>query len=156
MTYLEANALDILFKTLLESENAGELPDEILDKIDANKEELDLDVEDIETTKRVFISQLGHVITRPGGKKDIILSNKKEKEAFLEALGAFMQEKVDHEVIKFTEEEFKTLKEISGFNDDILAGIEEILVEKPVKLNLEVKPERKVRKSRKSTNNKGE
>ena len=95
MTYLEANALDILFKTLLESENAGELPDEILDKIDANREELDLDVEDIETTKQVFISQLGHVITRPNGKKDIILSNKEEKEAFLEALGAFMQEEVN-------------------------------------------------------------
>lgn len=155
MNYKESQLLYTIIGGVLQSENVVGFSAPLLERLETYFNELEMDYEDIGSTKIFLLSQFGE----QGEDGKILLRDKKEKEKYDENFKYFMELDVDHGGIDFSEDEWKEFTEVSGLPQDVLEGARPLMLKKeeeaPVKepkkeIGLLLKEERKPRKSKKN------
>lgn len=157
MNYKDSQLLYTVLGGVLQSENVVGFSHLLLEKLENYFNELQLDYEDVGSTRIFLLSQFGE----QGDDGQILLRDRKAKEKYDENYAYFMEMDVDHDDINLSEEEWKEFSEVSGLPQDVLEGCKGLMTAKKEEEKVEasnlqetliLKEERKPRKSSKKKN----
>ena len=156
MKYKDALILHTIIGGVLQSENVVGFSPLLLEKLENYFNELQMDYEDVGSTKIFLLSQCGEEME--DGR--ILLNDKKSKQKFDENYGYFMELDVDHEQIYLTEGEWEEFSTVSGLTQEFLNGCKGLLMEQTEeapkeerKLDILLNEDRKTKKPRSKKSN---